>query len=89
MLAASGRQAWLGGNIGKSLLPAVGSIAPDDVVILELSSFQLAHLSADCPRLHGAVVTNCTPNHLDWHGNWPQYVAASSGLWNWYATTAW
>ena len=56
-------------NIGGSLLDDVDRIAADDRVVLELSSFQLAHLS-DARRLPSiGVVTNFSPNHLDWHGS--------------------
>jgi UDP-N-acetylmuramoylalanine--D-glutamate ligase len=80
MLAAGGRRAWLGGNIGGSLLESVDSMRHDDWVVLELSSFQLAHLdsSARWPRI--ALVTNCTDNHLDWHRDFESYAAAKKRL---------
>ena len=52
----------------------------DDWVVLELSSFQLAHLSREVRLPEMAVVTNCTPNHLDWHGSYDDYVAAKQRL---------
>ncbi|MEX0885006.1 MAG: UDP-N-acetylmuramoyl-L-alanine--D-glutamate ligase [Phycisphaeraceae bacterium] len=67
---------WVGGNIGGSLLARVDEIAPDDVVVLELSSFMLHALAADGWSPHVAVVTNIAPNHLDWHGSFDAYVAA-------------
>jgi UDP-N-acetylmuramoylalanine--D-glutamate ligase len=80
ILSAAGRQTWLGGNIGRSLLPDLPRIAADDWVVLELSSFQLWWLSdaARWPRV--AVVTNLTPNHLDWHGSFAHYAAAKQRL---------
>jgi UDP-N-acetylmuramoylalanine--D-glutamate ligase len=80
ILAASGRRAWLGGNIGGSLLGELDRIADDDWVVLELSSFQLTHLSARARWPELAVVTNCTPNHLDWHGTLAEYAAAKRRL---------
>jgi UDP-N-acetylmuramoylalanine--D-glutamate ligase len=80
ILEADGRRAWLGGNIGRSLLPEILTMRPQDFVVLELSSFQLWWLSksARLPRI--AIITNCTPNHLDWHGEWEHYAAAKQRL---------
>jgi UDP-N-acetylmuramoylalanine--D-glutamate ligase len=80
ILSAAGRRTWLGGNIGRSLLAELGEIRKQDWVVLELSSFQLAHLSHDVPLPRYAVVTNCTPNHLDWHGEFSDYVQAKQRL---------
>ena len=71
---------WLGGNIGKSLLPEVEQIRPGDWVVLELSSFQLEDLSVLCPRPAVAVVTNFSPNHLDRHPSIDAYRAAKQQL---------
>jgi UDP-N-acetylmuramoylalanine--D-glutamate ligase len=76
ILSAAGRRTWLGGNIGRSLLGEVRDMRARDWVVLELSSFQLAHLSHDAPLPRFAVVTNCTPNHLDWHDDFPNYIQA-------------
>jgi UDP-N-acetylmuramoylalanine--D-glutamate ligase len=80
ILEADGRTAWLGGNIGSSLLEQVDEIGPDDCVVLELSSFQLHHLSANVPMPQVAVVTNCLPNHLDWHGSYDLYRTAKQRI---------
>ncbi|MEX2112320.1 MAG: UDP-N-acetylmuramoyl-L-alanine--D-glutamate ligase [Pirellulales bacterium] len=80
MLATDGRRAWLGGNIGRSLLGDLESMTADDWVVLELSSFQLAHLSATARMPELAVITNCSANHLDWHGSYADYVAAKLRL---------
>ncbi len=66
----------VGGNIGKSLLPEVTSIGPDQWVILELSSFQLEDLVGLERRPQVSVVTNLSPNHLDRHGTYADYVDA-------------
>jgi UDP-N-acetylmuramoylalanine--D-glutamate ligase len=74
---------WLGGNIGKSLLPVVDEIGPDDWVVLELSSFQLAALAPLEPNPHVAIVTGFSPNHLDRHGSLDAYRAAKQNLLRW------
>ena len=67
---------WLGGNIGISLLDQVQSIQPHDIVVLELSSFQLHLLREKRFRPSIAVLTNFSPNHLDWHGSVAEYRRA-------------
>ena len=64
ILRAAGHKVWLGGNIGTPLLPLVGQITPDDVAVVELSSFQLISMTRS-PDV--AVVTNVAPKHLDIH----------------------
>lgn len=83
ILAADGRRVWLGGNIGRSLLLQVDDIATGDWVVLELSSFQLADLDVDHRSPRVAVVTNISPNHLDWHGSQQAYVHAKQTLLRW------
>lgn len=70
----------VGGNIGGSLLNNLDTIAPDDWVVLELSSFMLEGLREDRWSPHIAVVTNFSPNHLDWHGDVASYQAAKQAL---------
>ena len=79
----SGRRAWLGGNIGASLLPLVDQIQPDDLVVLELSSFQLADLDRLQVSPHVAVVTNFAPNHLDWHPDLNHYRGSKQAILRW------
>lgn len=74
---------WLGGNIGKSLLPVVEEIDSDDWVVLELSSFQLEDLTPLRPNPHVAIVTNFTPNHLDRHGSIEAYRQAKQNILRW------
>lgn len=80
ILSAGGRRTWLGGNIGKSLLADLPQIGPDDWSVVELSSFQLHWLSSTARMPEVAVITNCMPNHLDWHPAWEHYVAAKQRL---------
>jgi len=71
------RRVHLGGNIGRALLPIVEEIAPGDIAVLELSSFQLISMRAG---FDVAVVTNVTPNHLDVHGCMEEYIDAKSNI---------
>ena len=73
LLRAAGRNVYLGGNIGKPLLASVPEMRPDDIAVLELSSFQLHSISI---RPDVAVVTNVSPNHLDKHPDFDDYVNA-------------
>lgn len=80
ILRADGRRTWLGGNIGRSLLPELPTLSSEDWVVLELSSFQLAWLDESTPLPEVAVVTNFTPNHLDWHPDLDDYRRAKQRL---------
>ncbi len=72
---------WLSGNIGdQPLLTILDQIAPDDVVVLEISSFQVEQLSELRLAPHVALLTNLTPNHLDRYGTFEAYCAAKEGL---------
>ncbi len=80
ILEADGRRVWLGGNLGGSLLGELEQMTISDWVVLELSSFQLARLSTSSRWPEAAIIVNCTPNHLDWHGDWQAYVGAKQRL---------
>ena len=80
IVSAAGRRVWLGGNIERSLLPNLAEITADDLVVLELSSFQLAWLSESASLPSIGVITNCTPNHLDWHPHLAHYTASKHRL---------
>ncbi len=76
-LSADGsRPVWLGGNIGGSLLLDVDRMTQDDLVVLELSSAQLYRLMPTKLAPTVSVVTNLSPNHIDWHGSMEHYAAA-------------
>lgn len=83
ILKAAGWRVRLGGNIGRSLLPEVDQIGPDDWSVLELSSFQLADLDRLQVSPDVAVVTNFSPNHLDWHGTLDEYRRAKQTILRW------
>lgn len=87
ILRAAGARAHLGGNIGGSLLAELGSICPDDLVVLELSSAMLhwlgpvAEAQGRAPWAPGvAVLTNLAPNHFDWHGSMEHYRASKEAI---------
>ena len=68
---------WVGGNIGNPLIESLDDIRPGDLVVLELSSFQL-ELVTHSPQF--AAVLNITPNHLDRHGTLEAYTAAKARI---------
>lgn len=72
-----GARVYLGGNIGTPLLPSLDEIQPCDFAVLELSSFQL-HTMKVAPV--SAVVTNVTPNHLNWHLSMDEYVESKKNI---------
>ena len=72
---------WLSGNIGNQpLLTAIDKISPDDLVVLELSSFQLEQLAEIQKAPLVALLTNLTPNHIDRHGTFANYCAAKENI---------
>ncbi len=80
LLERSGRRVWLGGNIGRALLPFIHEVNAEDAAVVELSSFQLTGMTQSP---HVAVVTNVSPNHLDWHTDMQEYVDAKRNLVRW------
>lgn len=68
-----GPRSYVGGNIGDPLLNYVDEMKPEDVAVMELSSFQLEQMTLS-PNV--AAVLNITPNHLDRHGTMEAYTAA-------------
>lgn len=71
--AKTGQKIWIGGNIGTPLISFIDEIRATDLVVLELSSFQLELMSIS-PNI--SAVLNITPNHLDRHGTMDAYMAA-------------
>ncbi len=74
---ASGRKTWIGGNIGRPLIAELQQIQPDDLVVQELSSFQL-EIWRHSPSI--AAVLNITPNHLDRHRTMAEYSNAKANI---------
>ena len=77
ILKAQGRRVFVGGNIGMPLIDRLDEIGLDSVVVLELSSFQLEHMT-DSP--HVAAILNVTPNHLDRHVTMENYANAKKNI---------
>jgi UDP-N-acetylmuramoylalanine--D-glutamate ligase len=68
MLSAR-HKTWVGGNLGGSLLAALPQMQPNDLVVLELSSYMLWWLGAMRWSPHVGLVTLVTSDHLEWHDN--------------------
>jgi len=77
LLRTEGKTVHLGGNIGTPLLCFADDMQPDDLAVVELSSFQLITMKKS-PNI--AVVTNLSPNHLDVHRNIDEYIEAKSHI---------
>lgn len=71
------RRVYIGGNIGEPLLPYVDTMTQNDYAVVELSSFQLMTMERSAER---AVVTNVTPNHLNWHTDMEEYARAKRNV---------
>ncbi|MCP4257887.1 MAG: UDP-N-acetylmuramoyl-L-alanine--D-glutamate ligase [Planctomycetes bacterium] len=75
------KNVWLSGNIGNQpLLTILDKIKADDLVVLELSSFQLEQMAQIEKAPKVALLTNLTPNHLDRHGTFENYCAAKENI---------
>ena len=77
MLKAGGKSCFVGGNIGTPLMGLLEKTHSDDIVVAELSSFQLFDLTHS-PDI--SVITNITPNHLDWHKSMEEYVDSKKNI---------
>jgi len=72
---------WLSGNIGeKPLLAVLDELKPDDIVVLELSSFQLEQLARIKKAPDISLLVNLTPNHLDRHKTFENYCDAKENI---------
>jgi len=77
ILKHAGYNTYLGGNIGTPLFTKLSEILPDDIVVLELSSFQLMEMEVS-PNI--SVITNITPNHLNIHSSYEEYIEAKKTI---------
>ncbi len=77
ILKKAGYNCHLGGNIGVPLFTKVKDFKEDDIVILELSSFQLMDMEVS-PEI--SVITNVSPNHLDKHSSYEEYIEAKKSI---------
>ena len=77
ILKKEGYNVYTGGNIGKPLLPETENMTKDDICVVELSSFQLMTMKKS-PDI--SVITNITPNHLDIHKDYEEYIEAKENI---------
>ncbi len=73
-LARTGRRTFLCGNIGNPWISELDNLGPEDIVVLELSSFQLMHCRSFRPEI--GILLNIAPNHQDWHPDMQDYAQA-------------
>ena len=78
LLKKTGRNVFVGGNIGVPLASYAADLSQDDVVVAEVSSFQLESIDTFAPHL--ALMINLTPDHLDRHGNMETYLACKANI---------
>lgn len=77
-LAAMGRKAFVGGNIGTPLSEYVAEGGGAEILALEVSSFQLLNSLTFRPRV--GVLLNISPNHLDYHADMEEYTQAKLSM---------
>lgn len=77
ILKANGYNCYLGGNIGTPLFTKLDEMTPEDIVVLELSSFQLMGMEIS-PDI--SVITNISPNHLNVHSSYEEYIEAKKNI---------
>ena len=77
ILKKAGYNTFLGGNIGTPLFTKLSDMKPEDLLVLELSSFQLMGMEIS-PDI--AVITNITPNHLNIHKDYEEYIEAKKNI---------
>lgn len=77
ILKDAGYTTYLGGNIGIPLFTKLNKIKPKDIIVLELSSFQLMEMEVS-PEI--AAVTNITPNHLNIHKDYQEYINSKKNI---------
>ncbi len=77
ILQENGYNCFLGGNIGIPLFTNLSRITPEDIVVLELSSFQLMGMDVS-PEV--SVITNITPNHLNIHKDLEEYINSKKNI---------
>ena len=77
ILKNAGYTCHLGGNIGIPIFTKLNEIKPEDIIVLELSSFQLMGMDIS-PEI--AAITNITPNHLNIHKDYQEYIDAKKNI---------
>ena len=74
VVEAAGRRAVLCGNIGTPWISQINRSSPDDIIVLEVSSFQLQNCFRFNPWI--GILLNLSANHQDWHADMPEYAGA-------------
>ncbi len=77
ILKKANYKCFMGGNIGTPLFTKLSEITPNDIVVLELSSFQLMGMEIS-PDI--SIITNITPNHLNVHKDYEEYIEAKKNI---------
>lgn len=77
ILKDAGYNCFLGGNIGIPLFTEIKNMTPNDIVVLEMSSFQLMNMEVS-PNI--SVITNIAPNHLDIHKSYEEYIDSKKNI---------
>lgn len=77
ILTQAGYHCYLGGNIGTPLFTQLKDMIPEDIIVLELSSFQLMNMKVS-PNI--SVITNVSPNHLNIHHSYEEYINAKKNI---------
>ncbi len=77
ILKKSGKNCYLGGNIGTPLFTKLQEMGEEDYIVLELSSFQLMNMDVS-PKI--SVITNIAPNHLNIHKSYEEYIDAKKNI---------
>jgi len=83
MMRAAGKRTWIAGNIAadeikQTLVDAAYNAEPEDVIVAEISSFQLMWVDKFRPNI--GVLTNITPDHMNWHQSFAEYTTAKARL---------
>lgn len=83
MTRAGGKRTWVAGNVAadeikQALITAAARAEPDDVIVAEVSSFQLEWVERFRPKV--GILTNVTPDHLDRHATFAEYIGIKARL---------
>ena len=78
-LKEAGYTVHIGGNIGYPIFANIDNMKSEDIIVMELSSFQLMTLNKS-PNI--SVITNISPNHLDYHRDFEEYILAKANIFN-------
>ncbi|MCH7517822.1 MAG: UDP-N-acetylmuramoyl-L-alanine--D-glutamate ligase [Candidatus Dadabacteria bacterium] len=80
ILERNGQRVYLGANIGTPLIRIAEDSDKFDILVLELSSFQLQGIQSFSPDI--AIILNISPNHLDHHESFDEYVESKMKIYS-------